>query len=130
MNAQRRAEEAARFGQQVVERNIATMPRDRFGAPIEVGSSILYRPEVDMVFQVTDAKPVLDPRAPTGLLQIVVQCQATLTVRAGLPFSRMIALGVTNPPPSPDELPPDPSGIQLTDAPVDTPAPQGDTPAS
>jgi hypothetical protein len=45
---------------------------DRFGLKIEPGSKLLYHGAVDVVYDVVSVNPVLDPRVPPGILEIMV----------------------------------------------------------
>lgn len=106
-----------RFGQNnkpVRMGHVGQPAKDRFGTPIVKGSNVLYDPEIPLVFQVVDAKPILDPRAPTGSVQIVLVCQVPLTIPGGHPIGRLLSLGVA------------PGEVEVTDPPADPPA---DTPA-
>lgn len=71
---------------------------DRFGRPIQEGQHILMRPDVDPVFRVVEVQPILDPRAPTGLVRLRVVCEAIdLAVQANAPVKNIIVMGVSVP---------------------------------
>lgn len=53
---------------------------DRMGRPLEVGDLVLLRTETDIIFTVLSVVPVLDIKAPVGLME------ATLTVTFPLRF--------------------------------------------
>jgi len=72
---------------------INTFPRDRFGVPIRPGQHVLYRPEIDVVYQVLDVKPILDPRMPTGSVQLVLTVTMPLVLGTQQPIGRLIAIG-------------------------------------
>ena len=101
------------------------VPRDRFGVAIKAGMKVLYRPNVDMIFDVVDVRPVLDPRMPPGIATIVLQAAAPVTARVGQPLVSMIVIatdapkdGATqDPPPSGDPVDP-PSGDPVPDPPA------------
>ncbi len=83
---------------------------DRFGQPIRKGTNVLYRPEIDMVFTVLDVQPVLDPRLPTGTVQVKIRGEATLMLQGNVPLGRFITLGVN--PDVAEEPPVDPPLVQ------------------
>jgi hypothetical protein len=84
---------------------INAFPKDRFGATIHPGCHVLYRPDVDVVYQVTEVKPILDPRAPQGAISVVLVGQVRLTLKAGTPWDRLIALNAGAPPEGADDEP-------------------------
>lgn len=73
------------------------LPRDRFGVAIRPGMKVLYRPNVDMIFDVVDVRPVLDPRLPPGVVTIVLQAAAPVSVRIGQPVINMIVIATDAP---------------------------------
>jgi hypothetical protein len=104
-------------------------PMDRFGAPIQDGQLLLYQEPYGLVFRVASVKPVLDPRAPSGLVQVHLTAEFTVPAQVGRPLPMFLVVGTTQPaeapptgeePPAadpPGEEPPPPSGITLTDVP-------------
>ncbi len=66
---------------------------DRFGQPITAGTLVLYRSNVDVVFQVLDVKPVLDPRVPTGAVTLVLAVEIPLTVPVRQPIVTLVKIG-------------------------------------
>ncbi len=77
----------------------AVLAVDRFGAPIEGDHKILFRPAVDNVFHVERVEPVLDPRAPAGLVRLVLNTGPfEVVVPAGKPVQNMIRIGQSAPP--------------------------------
>jgi len=54
---------------------IPAEPTDRFGVPIRVGDLVMYRANVDPIYEVIDVKPVLHPSAPPGSVAITLQIQ-------------------------------------------------------
>jgi hypothetical protein len=81
---------------------------DRFGQPLVVGSFVLYHPSVDLMFQVTEVKPVLDPRAPTGLVTVTLAVEIPITLKAGLAQMALVRLGMAQPVAVPDVERPSP----------------------
>lgn len=72
---------------------INQMPIDRFGNVIREGSTVMFRPEVDLVYQVVGVRPVMDPRAPPGLVDVQLQVAPfVLRVPARQPQLRLTAL--------------------------------------
>lgn len=83
------------------------VPRDRFGVPITAGRLVMYRPNADMVFQVADVSPVVDPRMPTGMVTVMLTIQAPITIPVGKPIINMIVIGTQAlPTDAPAETPP------------------------
>jgi hypothetical protein len=86
MNEHRqRQEELARarrqFQQMVALGQIGA--RDRFGNPIETGDQMMVRLPFDLVYQVVAVNPVMDPREPPGLMDLVCTVTFPLRMRAG-----------------------------------------------
>jgi len=120
--------------------------RDRFGRPLEKGSLFVWHPPHDLVFQVDDITPILDPNQPPGYVRVTVSMTAPVTWQANQPAPDIIAVGYvkeghavidgTMPTaPKPDsepgeQLPPDPGPEPQGDevpptAPVEAPPPTG-----
>lgn len=89
---------------------VNSAPRDRFGVPLKIGDYVLFRPFMDPVCQVVDIKPVIDPRAPAGLVTVVLQAVIPMHVPINLPNQQMIALGTQDNPESNGDGPSDPPG--------------------
>ena len=109
------------FAQAVAAGDARTLPRDRFGVAVQVGTKVLYRPNVDMIFDVVDVRPVLDTRVGAGVVTIVLQTTAPITCRVGQPLVSMIVVGVAGQQDgatAPADPPP-------ADPPADTPAEGG-----
>lgn len=92
-SAFRRAQEArlrqaaeGQFAKQVAAGAPSAMPIDRFGVPIRVGDEILFRPPFDWVFHVVAIQPIMDPRAPVGMVTMVLQASAPVHVQGGQPL--------------------------------------------
>lgn len=94
-------------------------PCDRFGMPIEIHDALIYDPDDPLVFQVTDVAPVLDHRAPQGLVRVVVQTKAVITMIVGQPTPHVLKYGTTDPK----------AGVENTDTTGTGTAPEGDPPA-
>lgn len=92
------------------------LPRDRFAVAIKPGMKVLYRPNVDMIFDVVDVRPVLDPRLPPGVVTVVLQGAAPVSVRVGQPVVNMIVIAT--------DAPKDGAGLEPTGE-----APPADPPA-
>jgi hypothetical protein len=71
---------------------IATQALDRFGQPISVGDIVLFTPPVPQTFAVQAVAPVLDPRMPTGLLQVVLGASLPLLVPKVQPINSLIVV--------------------------------------
>ena len=90
MNDQkRRQEESAtarrQFAQSVARGQLGAM--DRFGQPIEAGDQLMVRTPFDLVFTVVTVNPLLDPRAPAGLMDVVCTVTFPLRIPAGQPYT-------------------------------------------
>ena len=68
-------------------------PKDRFGSPMTKGSHVLFRPAVDVIYQIVDLKPILDPRAPVGTIQALLVAQIPVMFQAGQVHNEMVSLG-------------------------------------
>lgn len=89
MNEQRRAAEqhaqqlksfAAAFGRGQAR------AVDRFGNPIHDGDKLMLRFQVDPIVDVISVNPVLDPKLPAGLIDVMCTVTFPLRVQAGMPF--------------------------------------------
>jgi hypothetical protein len=86
--------------------------RDRFNQLVKPNDLVLYTPPIPMVFQVVSVTPVLDPRAPTGTIQLVLSCTAPLPVVRHRPMGNLLRVGqleesTGTTPQEPDGNPPD-----------------------
>lgn len=100
-----------------------TAPVDRFGNRIAAGALVVWKPPIDMVYQVTDVKPVLDPRA-AGWVTLTLQLTSPVNVMSGRPTDSLIIVGhVEDAKPQAPELPQEsPVAVsEAPDAPVDPP---------
>lgn len=98
---------------------------DRIGQPIETGALVMYRPPFDLIYEVHDVKPVLDPRQPVGVVQAVLSCSVPVLLQVNTPVMAMIRVGTQQAPgqASLDPLqaqptPPSPLVVTDADAPV------------
>jgi len=69
------------------------LARDRFGVPIAKGDLVTYRPGMDLVFEVVDVKPVLDPRAPVGAVVVLLAVSVPLNTMANQPIAEILVVG-------------------------------------
>ncbi len=68
--------------------------RDRYGKPITAGALVLMLPvDPGTVFVVEDVKPMLDPRAPVGAVELVVSCRLQVRTVAGQPANGLAVVG-------------------------------------
>ena len=70
----------------------ALAPRDRFNRPLAKHQLVLYHPEVDVVYQITDVIPVMDPRIP-GMVRLMLTAIVPLATRAGQPTAPLVIVG-------------------------------------
>ena len=59
---------------------------DRFGQIIRDGDKMMLRFQVDPIVDVMAVNPVLDPKAPAGLIDVMCTVTFPLRVPAGQPF--------------------------------------------
>lgn len=67
-------------------------PIDRFGAPIEIGSLVVWHPSFDLMFLVTDMKPLLAPHPP-GLVEMTLSVTVPAQAQINQPIMGMIKVG-------------------------------------
>ncbi len=67
-------------------------PKDRFGNVIQKGMRVIYHPPHDLVYEVLDVKPVLDPRAPQGMCQMVLSVTFPLVAPSNQPIMELLAI--------------------------------------
>lgn len=93
-------QEAARIRRQFVADVTAGHVQviDRIAQPITIGALVIYRPPHDFVYEVADIKPVLDPRAQPGLVELTLRCQVPVTFMANVPIMGMIRVGTQQAP--------------------------------
>lgn len=94
--------------------NLLQAPRDRFGTALVVGQHVLFHPAVDVIYQIAELKPILDPRAPTGSIQCVLVASVPMGLMAGQVHQLLVALG--------DLTPPQVESTEPTDPPAEPPA--------
>jgi len=101
---------------------------DRFGAKVEPGDYVLYRPMHDLIFEVTDVKPSLDLQYPVGTLTVVLHCETNVQFMASQRAMTMVKCGTRakDDPTVTDITPPGTNAPH--EPPTDLPAP--DQPAS
>ena len=61
----------------------APLVLDRMGRPIEVGDAIHIMGKSDVMWQVQQIRPLLDPRAPGGTVEVTLVAGFTPVVPAG-----------------------------------------------
>jgi len=67
---------------------------DRINQKIEVGSLVVYRPPCDLIFEVLDIAPVLNPNEPPGKIKLVLSTiLPDLVVMANVRQLNMIVIG-------------------------------------
>ncbi len=72
--------------------------RDRFGKPIGPGSLvIMLQPDAGTVWTVEDAKPMLDPRAPVGAIELALTCRLQVRGIAGQGLNGLAVVGQLEP---------------------------------
>lgn len=59
---------------------------DRFGQIIKDGDKLMLKFQVDPIVDVMAVNPVLDPKAPAGLIDVMCTVTFPLRVQAGQPF--------------------------------------------
>jgi hypothetical protein len=61
----------------------ATVAKDTLGRALRLGDHVLMNPGVQIPFVVAAARRILDPRAPSGTEEIMLQAQFPFTVTPG-----------------------------------------------
>lgn len=114
------AQQRAAFARQLQAGTVNVL--DRLAAPIRKGDLVIWQPPFDLVFNVLDVGPNLDPNVPPGVVRVVLQATVPLDVPAGQPQMKMIRVGSEKEPGHAqlDEIKPvePPAPVALTDAPV------------
>jgi hypothetical protein len=72
----------------------ALPPRDRMNNAIGRGHLVLYHPAVDVIYQVMDVVPVMDPRQP-GTVRLHLMAEVPLTVPINRPIAELLVCGIT-----------------------------------
>lgn len=106
---------------------------DRFNRPLMVGGTYEFHSTLPILFTIESLKPVLDPRAPAGLFEMIASAKLLLTIKDGVPEGRLTLVAApqeaaengnsvreAEPTPAAGTEPPAPAGpslITLTDAP-------------
>lgn len=140
-----------RAAQKAAERAAQTLPQvgDRYGRVLQIGDRVHYNQSVDLLCEVLDIVPILDPRAPAGAVTIVLgttiplqtQARAVLgkvtRIWSAQEIAAMEAEQAGHQAPEPEPMPgpaPDPSptgaGIVLTDLERKDDAPAPEQPAA
>lgn len=91
---------------------------DRLGVAILPGQRAIYAPPHDLMFDVKDVKPVLDPKFPPGTVLITLASVCTVMVMANQPQMNMISVAgerVSRPEPADEDEPPTPPRLVLAD---------------
>lgn len=74
---------------------------DRFANPLQPGDHFIWHPPYDLIWQVVDVKPSLNPKAPAGMLQLTLTATVPdWPVQGLVPQVSMIRVGG---PPAADE---------------------------
>lgn len=71
----------------------ALPPRDRMNNPIGRGHLVVYHPAVDIIYQVMDVIPVMDPRQP-GTVRLHLMATVPLTVPVNRPIAELLICGI------------------------------------
>ena len=90
LNQQQQARIKAQFAAGV--HNGSGRIRDRFGHVLAPGEAVLFSPAMAQVFQIADLQPVVDPRLPAGLVQVVLIPIEPVLVRAEQPQAELVHL--------------------------------------
>ena len=68
---------------------------DRIGQAIAVGDLFVWKPPFDMVYEVKELAPILDPSVQPGAMRLIVECRTEMKILAGQPQMGMIRVGST-----------------------------------
>lgn len=111
-------------------RSMSSLAVDRFGKRIEPGHIVLWKPPVDMMYEVVEIKPALDASLPQNqaFVHVVMKADMKHLIEAAKPNLSLIVVGETEARikakaesnGTPVEATPEPSGIVLTDPQPDT----------
>ena len=71
---------------------------DRIGQAIEVGALIIWHPPFDLVFEVKEITPIMDPNVRPGAVRLIVECRTDMSLLAGQPQMGMIRIGTQRAP--------------------------------
>ena len=85
------AQQRRAFAQAVTSGQAAVL--DRLAQPVAKGALVLWRPPHDLIYEVVDVAPVLDPRQPPGLVQLTLMSTAPVTFYAGQPAMSLVVIG-------------------------------------
>src|SRR3990172_2040272 len=68
---------------------------DRLGKLIEPGHLILFHTDEDLIFEVVDVRPVLNPGVPAGMqaMQVVLRAEFPVSFLAAQPNRAMVIIG-------------------------------------
>lgn len=67
--------------------------RDRFGNTIEIGHRVMLKTDVDLMFDVVAITPEMDPKAPAGILNVMLTATFPMAIRAGVPYAKVHIIG-------------------------------------
>lgn len=103
---------------------------DRFSRPLAAGQLVLFRPANDLVFRVTKVTPSLDPAAPPGTVQVMLQADAPMLLQGGQPLANLVI--VAEPGPDVAQTTDEATGPSAESVPLDVasevPVPDAETP--
>ena len=66
---------------------------DRFGNLLEPGHLVMYRPELDTIFEVVEVAPEIHPSAPKGTMRVILAAQFPIGVPYATPINRLVICG-------------------------------------
>lgn len=66
---------------------------DRFGQKLEPGAIVLFHNNQDLVFQVAEVAPILDPNQPPGRFRLMLETTAPLAYPANVPIADLVRVG-------------------------------------
>lgn len=74
------------------------VPVDRFGQPLSPGDLVVYDPRSPVVYRVADIRPILDPKAPPGAMQVTLTASAFVSTAHGVPIGELLRIGYADGP--------------------------------
>lgn len=101
--------------------------RDQLNRPLAVGDEVLIPQLVTPRYRVTDLTPVLDPKAPDGLMRIIVTAQVVMYLQAREPAPQILRVRTAAEVAEPGAVPPA-AGLPSDRAPEAPEAPASPTP--
>ena len=66
---------------------------DRFGRVLKAGQLVLYRPPMDLIFEVVSVGSALDPRAPQGAITLALYAKVPVSCAPGVPLGEIVIVG-------------------------------------